>query len=140
MQKILLAGCLALLCCTLYAQTVRPPDCGPDGAHTNRPQYHYNTPASSVVAPAKAEYLLYPNPATDFFALDEASAETGEARTLHLYNLLGQRVRSFRVEKEQRYHIADLPGGLYLVQILNAKDHIITTRRMHKSNGNLVRP
>ncbi len=140
MQKILLAGCFALLFCTLHAQTERPPDCGPDGAHTNRPQYNYNVPASAGTAAPKAEYLLYPNPATDFFALDEVSAQTGEARTLHLYNLLGQRIRSFRVEKEQRYNIADLPTGLYLIQILDAKNHIITTRRMHKSYGNLVRP
>jgi hypothetical protein len=50
-----------------------------------------------------------------------------------VYNLVGNLMRVYdQVEAEKRYYVGDLPGGMYLVQILGDRNKIITTKRIHK--------
>jgi hypothetical protein len=74
------------------------------------------------------ELKIYPNPATDFISL---SHDEGIER-LVIYNLVGRRMKSFAVREGGKYMVSDMPKGMYLVQLLGARDKIITTQRLHK--------
>lgn len=116
-------------------------ECGPGvsghaaNSHTNVTN---NYASLAHEQPTEAAYVLYPNPTVSFFAIDEESLADGKVSLVNVYNLVGQRVRSFSVEKEQRFNIADLQEGLYLVQLLDSKGKPIVTRRLHKMPG--IRP
>ncbi len=142
MKRALLIALFASLAIVVLAQSSRPPSegCEP-GSGT---QHHYPTSYATqslqqLEEPIKVDYRIYPNPVSDFFSLDDESAEKGAARTISIYNLVGQRVQTFQVEKQQRYNVADLPTGLYLVQFLDAKNKVVTTRRLNKASS-VVRP
>jgi len=71
---------------------------------------------------------IYPNPAVDYISLEsEAKVER-----LVIYSLVGRKVKSFRTQNGDKYDVADLPKGMYLVQLLEKGGAIITTRRLQK--------
>ncbi len=138
MKKALLFALFVSLATAVCAQYGG--GCGEGGEHSDqRNASQQPAAARQQETPIKVDYLIYPNPASDFFALDDESVELGLVRAIQVYNVVGQRVQSFRVEKQQRYYIADLPGGLYLVQLLDANNKVITTRRLQKNSG-AIRP
>lgn len=71
---------------------------------------------------------VYPNPAFDYIGL------TNDATVsyIRVFNMVGRPMREFKAVKGQRYDIADLPQGLYLVQLVNASNQIMTTQRITK--------
>ena len=72
---------------------------------------------------------VFPNPATSHISL----TETEGVMRIAVYNLVGNLMRVYdQVEAEKRYYVGDLPGGMYLVQILGDRNKIITTKRIHK--------
>jgi hypothetical protein len=75
------------------------------------------------------EVTVYPNPAVDYIGLTQASAEV---REMHVYSLVGKRVKTFTVVDDRTYYIGDLPRGMYLVQFFNPKNEVITTKRLNK--------
>ena len=79
----------------------------------------------------KAALRVFPNPATDYFMLDNQSNLVDE---LVVYNVLGKRVRSFPVVQGGKYNVADLPNGMYLVTLLNREEGILKTVRVSKRN------
>lgn len=64
----------------------------------------------------KADFHLYPNPATDKIRISFDG--TVPAVRIHLINAAGQRVYSSSADGNRAYEIqtSDLPGGLYIVQ------------------------
>ncbi|RMF27830.1 MAG: T9SS C-terminal target domain-containing protein [Bacteroidetes bacterium] len=79
--------------------------------------------------PASPQLLrLYPNPATNYVFL--TPNET--VRRMTLYNIIGKRVKEFEVYPGKRYDISDLPGGIYLVSLLDADSRILKTIRLSK--------
>ncbi|MBK7869639.1 MAG: T9SS type A sorting domain-containing protein [Saprospiraceae bacterium] len=139
MKKALLFSLFVSLAVVALAQDHRPENAGCEPGGTPPPYSSESYVAPFQAASLKVDYLIYPNPATDFFSLDEESTEKGTARTINVYNLLGQRVRTFQVERGQRYSIGDLQGGLYLAQFLDANGKVIMTRRLQKANS-VIRP
>ncbi len=142
MKRNLLLAFFAILTFAAFAQVQEHPprECEPGMGHANSNQHNYAALAAQQAESAqKVDYTIYPNPVSDYFSLDQESVEKGVANVINLYNLLGQRVRTFQVDKEQRYNVSDLQGGLYLVQLLDDKGKIITTRRLQKAS-NFVRP
>lgn len=71
---------------------------------------------------------VFPNPTTRFFRID---AKEAKVTTIHLYNLIGKRVKTFDPSKGADFYVNDLSSGLYLVQVLN-NGHIIATSRLTK--------
>lgn len=142
MKRNLLLIFFAVLNFAAFAQVQEHPprECEPGMGHANSNNQNYAAFAAQQAEPAqKVDYIIYPNPVSDYFSLDQESVEKGAASVINVYNLLGQRVRTFQMDKEQRYNVSDLQGGLYLVQLLDAKGKIITTRRLQKAS-NFVRP
>lgn len=72
--------------------------------------------------------MIYPNPAIDFISLKNP----GTVRTLRIFNLVGRELLKFSVEEGARFSIADLPRGMYLVQMLNSSQDIVKTQRINK--------
>jgi hypothetical protein len=84
-------------------------------------------PTYSIVKQAKLS--IYPNPATDFISVNNAD----NVRQISIFNLVGRKLKSFNnVVEDQHYDVSDLPKGMYLVQVLDDANKIITTQRVSK--------
>ena len=71
---------------------------------------------------------IFPNPTADFIGL---SSDKGVG-TIRILNLIGKEIRQFKVIEGQRYNVADLENGMYLIQLVSDENKIITTRRLRK--------
>jgi len=77
---------------------------------------------------SKKNISVFPNPATNFIGL----TETEDVKQLIVFNVVGRKMKSFMVSEGEKYNIAELPKGMYLVQILNYDNKVITTQRLSK--------
>ncbi len=72
---------------------------------------------------------VYPNPAIDFISLTEAK---GVSKVI-VFNLVGRAMKNFNVSyASDQFYVGDLPKGMYLVQIKDNSDKVLTTQRLHK--------
>ncbi len=79
--------------------------------------------------PKVTKVKIYPNPATEFISIDNAQ----DVKELYILNLVGRKLKVIEnIEENVHYDISDLPNGMYLVQIINHKNKIITTQRLSK--------
>ncbi len=121
MKKILLFTllCLTLLTTVGLAQHVNSTDNNESLAllDTNHP------------ADQKAKIKVYPNPASDYIKLNVVK----NVDKIKILNMVGKTIKRFNVvESGEKYNIANMPKGLYLVQLLDKKGKIITTKRLNK--------
>ncbi|MEM8909165.1 MAG: T9SS type A sorting domain-containing protein, partial [Bacteroidota bacterium] len=77
----------------------------------------------------KASVKIFPNPASDFIALQGEDHDVYEIRVI---SLVGKEVLKYEVMKGKKYSIMDIANGMYLVQMLDVNKKIITTQRLHK--------
>lgn len=92
------------------------------------PDNTYN-PVPSRFASAAKQLMVYPNPATNFIMLKNTTG----VNEVRIFNLIGRQVINFmNVEKGQSFPVADLPNGMYLVQLIDTNNDIISTHRMNK--------
>jgi hypothetical protein len=73
---------------------------------------------------------VYPNPAIDYIFVKDGNRD--DISDLFVFNLVGKRVKEFEFQKGERYYIADLPKGMYLVQLIDKDKRIITTQKIDK--------
>ncbi len=71
---------------------------------------------------------IYPNPATEYIAL----SDTEGIDQIVMYNMIGRVVRTFDVQPNRSYYVADLPEGLYLVSLVNKEQGVLRTVRLRK--------
>jgi PKD repeat protein len=65
---------------------------------------------------------LFPNPASETITVQFAQNQIDE--TIRLYNVIGKLIRSVRTSSAStEIEVADLPGGLYLIQLKDQKTH-----------------
>lgn len=83
---------------------------------------------SSTSASAKADLKIYPNPASNFIQLKV----TAGVSAIIIYNLVGRKIKDFTPAKDKTYLIADLPKGMYLIQLLDFSGKVLTTQRLSK--------
>lgn len=74
------------------------------------------------------EIRLFPNPASHYFEINT----TEEVSRIEIFNLLGRKMMEFDVEARRQFDISELPNGMYLVQVFDAKRSVLTTRRLQK--------
>ena len=72
---------------------------------------------------------IFPNPATTFIGL---SAAPDAVEKIIIFNLVGRQMKSFNAEAGEKYYVGDLPKGMYLVQLFDTRNKIITTQRVSK--------
>ena len=90
-------------------------------------QSAYLATASVTEQPTK-KIKIFPNPTADFIGL---SSDEGVG-TIRILNLIGKEICQFKVIEGQRYSVADLENGMYLIQLISNENKIITTRRLRK--------
>jgi hypothetical protein len=86
--------------------------------------------ASAQTDKRSPQISIYPNPATEYIKLSDDDA----VRTVSISNMLGRKIRTFEVTKADHYDIADLPNGLYLIQIIGKNNKVLTTQRLTKKS------
>ena len=99
-----------------------------DGNPSNSVTVTYNI--NGIVAATKDlseknAIALYPNPTTEYFMIRNKA----NVSKIKISNIAGYQIRTFDTLKE-RYDISDLNGGMYIVQLLDAKNKIIKTTRL----------
>lgn len=79
--------------------------------------------------PQPSKVAVYPNPATNFISVDNAD----NVKQIAVFNLVGKKLKTFEnVVKDERYDVSDLPNGMYLIQIIDHANKIVTTQRVSK--------
>jgi Secretion system C-terminal sorting domain len=77
---------------------------------------------------SKKNISVYPNPAINFISLSDSE----DVKQLIVFNVVGRKMKSFMVSEGEKYNISELPKGMYLIQILDFNNKIITTQRLSK--------
>lgn len=76
----------------------------------------------------KIDLKIFPNPVeTELGITDNA-----QVKWIKIYNTLGGIVKTFEYEIGALYYVGELPRGVYLVQFSDARNEVVTTKRMRK--------
>ena len=86
--------------------------------------------ASAQTDKRSPQISIYPNPATDYIKLSDDDL----VANISISNMLGRKMRTFDINKSDRYEIGDLPNGLYLIQIVGKNNKILATQRLTKKS------
>ena len=79
--------------------------------------------------PQNPKITVYPNPATDYISFDNVD-NIGQVA---IVNLVGRKLKMFEnIQRGERYDVSDLPGGMYLVQIMDQNGKVVSTVRVSK--------
>ncbi len=76
---------------------------------------------------AVAPIALYPNPATNYFQVENGQ----KVASIEVFNLLG--VKVLKSTNTTYVNVSELKSGLYFVRLLNRAEKIITTQRLQKN-------
>lgn len=76
----------------------------------------------------QADLQVFPNPATSFIGV----THKGEVSKIKVFNLVGRQMKVFTAVQGEKHFVGDLPRGMYLVQLIDNKNKIITTKRVNK--------
>lgn len=76
----------------------------------------------------KSKLRIYPNPVSDYLTITRNTF----VKQLWVSNVLGKRVRTFDTSFGNKYDIADLPDGIYLVSMVDASLKVVKTVRISK--------
>ncbi len=71
---------------------------------------------------------VFPNPAIDYFRVSEIPG----LKNIILFNIVGNKVRSFDAVPHKQYYVGDLIDGIYLVRLESASGKVIKTIRLSK--------
>ena len=93
----------------------------PTTAITGSYLFNQSTPLNS--ASDKEAILLYPNPAAEYFMVNSPIV----IGKIELYNITGEKAKTYYAYKNKRYYIDDVPSGIYMARLLNLQEEIIKT-------------
>ena len=77
----------------------------------------------------KADLSIYPNPTTEYISITDNSDAVGY---IAIFNLVGKKVKEFDFVKGESLFVADLPKGMYLVQLQNRTRQVLKTQKVDK--------
>lgn len=79
--------------------------------------------------PQPVKVSVYPNPATNYISINKDD----NVKEIAIFSLVGRKLKTFEgVKKDEQYDVSDLPNGMYLVQVIDKSNKIITTQRVSK--------
>jgi Secretion system C-terminal sorting domain len=84
--------------------------------------------STAVKETNEAKLSIFPNPATDFFKVSDIPG----LNNIELFNIVGNKVRSFEAVPQKQYYVGDLTDGIYLVRLESAGGKVIKTIRLSK--------
>lgn len=77
----------------------------------------------------KADLSVYPNPTTEYISVND---NNDAVSFVAIYNLVGKKVKEFEYTKGESLFVADLPKGMYLVQVQNRGREVLKTQKVDK--------
>jgi Secretion system C-terminal sorting domain len=89
--------------------------------------------AAYAQAEKKSDFVsvsVFPNPATEFITVNNEEA----VKTVQIFNFTGRKMKNFDIVKGERYDVADLPNGMYFVQLLGKNNKVLATQRLTKKS------
>ena len=78
---------------------------------------------------SKADLSVYPNPTAEYISVNDNNDAVG---VIAIFNLVGKKVKEFDFVKGESLFVADLPKGMYLVQIQNRGRQVLKTQKVDK--------
>ena len=82
-------------------------------------------------ASTRKSLRVYPNPSNNYLNVSNNPL----VEKITVYNLVGRAVKTFDASRAGVYDISDLPNGIYLVGLYNAKGDILKTTRVTKKRS-----
>lgn len=116
MKRTLLATLFSIFTLLAFSHVGTPAS---DGSYPTLPASKFQPPTISI----------YPNPATNYISIDNDQT----VKSIKIFNLVGRKLKSFdNIQKNEQYDISTLPNGMYLVQVIDQSNKVITTQRISK--------
>ena len=84
--------------------------------------------STSVKENNYAKLSVFPNPTSDYFEV----TETPGLRYVEVYNIVGNKVRTFDAVPQKQYYVGDLTDGIYLVRMTSSSSKVLKTIRLSK--------
>ena len=78
---------------------------------------------------ATEDLRIFPNPVATSFEIGFSE----RVSNIRVINMVGREVKKFDYAEGSKYDIAELPQGMYLVQLRDASDEVIHTQRVKKN-------
>ena len=99
------------------------------GVDTNfvKGMYLFNVTTPVKVATFE-DISLYPNPTSEYFQI----SSTEVVAKLEVFDLFGDKHKTYYAYKNKSYFIGDLANGMYLVRMLDVNNRVIKTLRLNK--------
>jgi hypothetical protein len=85
-------------------------------------QISCNCVATSISVKNDALLRIYPNPAKDYFAIENLKEETN----ISVYNLQGQIMKEIHLKDSNIIHVGDLPRGVYVLKASDKQGKIFS--------------
>lgn len=114
------------LCCAIVHLKVEEVG-NPDNTLTGI--YIFEGCTSGTTTVGRASVRLFPNPAADFFALENAE----KVAAIRVFSMDGRVVKEFEAAPGSRYPIADLPAGAYILALQNPQAETIGALELRKN-------
>ncbi len=84
--------------------------------------------ATAVKETNDLKLTVFPNPTSDFFEV----SETPSLKYIEVFNIIGNKVKSFDTAPNKQYYVGDLTDGIYLVRLVSSSKKILKTIRLSK--------
>jgi hypothetical protein len=87
--------------------------------------------ASWVIEAPGDDIRVFPNPAIDYFQVVNGQ----NVRKIVIFNIFGKEVKSFVHSANAQYDVTDMNAGMYLVRMLDDKNKVVKSVKLHKNAG-----
>lgn len=84
--------------------------------------------STSVKETSESKLTVFPNPTSEFFKV----SDTPGLRYVEVFNIVGNKIKSFDAAPQRQYSVGELPDGMYLVRLMTSSKKVIKTIRLSK--------
>ena len=96
-------------------------------------RYLFSTATSTKDGKNSTGVKIYPNPATDYFSIQD---DYDIVDRVVVYNMIGRAVKNYTTaNSNNKFTLNDLPEGLYIIRLLNARGATVKTIRLNKAKA-----
>ena len=96
-------------------------------------RYLFSTATSTKDGKNSTGVKVYPNPATDYFSIQD---DYDIVDRVVVYNMIGRAVKNYTTSNSNnKFTLNDLPEGLYIIRLLNARGATVKTIRLNKARA-----